>query len=105
MTESDSANIGGFAILVLAVAKPGCVAEAATAIAEQLERIRKSEATCLSIAVHVDSAHPDRLMLYELWTDEPSFDVFLAKPFMTEYLDQLDRLLESREITRWETAG
>ena len=34
-----------------------------------------------------------------------SFDVFLAKATMTAYLDKLDLLLESREVTRWQIAG
>ena len=44
-------------------------------------------------------------MLYELWTDRPSFEEFLARADMTEYLDGLDRLLESREISRWDVKG
>lgn len=106
MTDGRSTHREGlFTVLVLAVAKPERVDEAEAAIRNQLERIRHNEPACVSIAVHRDTGDPDRLMLYELWTDRESFEVFLARDTMTEYLDQLDLLLETREISRWEVVG
>ncbi len=96
---------GQLAILVIGRAKPGCAEEATALITAQLERIRKNEPACVSIAAHRDGEDPDRLMLYELWTDRPSFEAFLERADMVEYLDGLDRLLESREITRWDLTG
>ena len=101
----DVPGSGQLAILVLARARPGCAEDAVAVITRQLDGIRQSEPACVSIALHRDNGDPDLLMLYELWADRQSFEAFLAGTDMTEYLERLDDLLESREMSRWEVAG
>ena len=101
MTDSTA-----LVVLVLLRARPGREQDVVAEVAPQLERIRAQEPACLSIAVHRHTEDPCRFMLYETWADRASFDEFVStRPYMREYFERLDALLESRELTRWEVVG
>ena len=96
MTHSKAA----LAVLVSLKPLPGKLDEVLEMTRGVFAKIRASEETCIFLAAHVDPAG-ENVMLYELWSDRETFNEFVQRPDMAEYLSDLDTRLESRSVDQW----
>lgn len=88
------------AVLVTLKPLPGKLDEVLEMTRGIFGEIRAEEEKCIFLSAHVD---PDGryVMLYELWADRETFEVFARQPHLTAHLADLDTKLESRSVNQW----
>jgi quinol monooxygenase YgiN len=97
VTTSDAAPL---AVLVNLKPLPGRLEEVLEMTRVVFSKIRADEETCIFLSAHVDPEGKN-VMLYELWSDRDTFNAFVQRPDMAEYLADLDTRLEGRSVHQW----
>lgn len=76
------------------------------ALAEMTRLVKEKEPGCVMYRAHRSVDQPDRVLLYEVYTDQASFDAHSSSPYFQDIvLGRIVPKLLSRERSVWATMG
>lgn len=82
------------AIVATITVKPGRLEHVLSCISRHRARCLRDEPGTLLFEMMVPNDHPDTIMLYEVYTDRPAFDVHWNGPSIAVYRQETDGIAD-----------
>ena len=93
-----------YVVTVLFEISEGHVEAFRDAVVQQARNSLEREADCRRFDVCVDPADPQRVFLYEIYTDKSAFDAHLQTWHFRSFDHQVKQWLVSKKVMVWELA-
>jgi len=91
--------VGKISLVVDYTVKPGKRDAFVKRVREHGETCLNKEPGCLHFDVLVPREDPNRLCLYEVYTNQAALDIHVATPYMAEYRSDIQDFVDTRTLT------